>query len=157
MDSSRGSEFESRLARIEASIAGLERSVNTLIAERSPHPPRQRAAEQPHSPSTRQFVAPEIHSTSRSWLASRSPEWWLSRVGIGFVVLAVLLLYGYAVDRGWLTPPVRVVLGAIVGALLLAAGIRVTSRAETDEKADLGFRELLFGAALAIWYVTAYA
>jgi hypothetical protein len=68
----------------------------------------------------------------------------------------VLLLYLLAIDRGWITPPVRVFIGATMGVLLLVAGIRLPSRPASDP-GDLGFRELLLGAALAIWYVTAYA
>ena len=92
-----------------------------------------------------------------SWFASRSPEWWLSRRGIGFVILAVLLLYRYAIDKGWITPPVRVLAGAVVGGILFWAASRAKPSATSTEPRDLGLRELFYGGALAIWYVTAYA
>jgi hypothetical protein len=76
---------------------------------------------------------------------------------MGFLVLGVLLLYSYAVDHGWITPPVRVFTGATVGGLLFWAAARVRSHTEHAGSADLGLRELLLGGALAIWYVTAYA
>lgn len=166
---------------MEAAIAGLERSIGALVAERRPAYSHERAAEpaRPPPPSSysaeapvssrasfpdppliprrRQNTSAGIDKGLSSWFASRNPEWWLSRVGIGFLVLGVLLLYGYAVDHGWITPPVRVFTGATVGALLLWAAIRVRSPTEPGDRADLGFRELLLGGALAIWYVTAYA
>lgn len=145
MDSSRDSEFEGRLARIEAAVAGLQRSVDALVAERRPIPRR------------RQYKADDIGDNLTAWFSSRSAEWWLSRLGMGFVVLAVLLLYGYAIDHGWITPPIRVFAGAVLGALLFWAAARIRVQTGSAAKADLGFRELLLGGGLAVWYVTAYA
>src|SRR4029079_9214924 len=90
------------------------------------------------------------------WLSSRSPEWWLSRLGAAFVVLPVLILYGYAVDKGWITPPIRVLAGILVGAALVWAGHH-TERPRQAKLPDLGMRELLYGAGLGVWYVTVYA
>ena len=98
----------------------------------------------------------DFGSTVPEWLSSRTAEWWLSRLGVGFVVLGILILYGYAVDKGWLTPPIRVLAGVVVGAIFLWAGTRVKREIEIATT-DLGMRELLYGTALAIWYVTAYA
>src|SRR5437762_9427570 len=58
-------------------------------------------------------------------ISSRAPEWWLSRLGIGFVVIAVLFLYSYAIDKGWITPPVRVLAGALVGSALFWAATQI--------------------------------
>ncbi|WP_038030011.1 DUF2339 domain-containing protein [Thermonema rossianum] len=44
--------------------------------------------------------------------------------GIVLFVLGVLLLLAYAIDHGWLTPAVRIVLGYIAALSLLAVGIR---------------------------------
>ena len=60
-------------------------------------------------------------------------------------------------DRGWITPPVRVFAGTAVGGLLVWAATRVRPHPERVAGADVGFRELLLGGALAVWYVTAYA
>jgi len=108
-------------------------------------------------PPRRQSRAGGIDEDFSSWFPSREPEWWLSRVGIGFLVLGILLLYGYAIDRGWITPFIRVFTGTIVGGLLFSVAIRIRSLSERAGVADLGFREILLGGALAIWYVTAYA
>jgi uncharacterized membrane protein len=177
MDSSGDSELDERLAKIEAAIAGLQRSMDAVLAQRGPafspraaEPPREQrerfsadAAPSPGSPSPKPSSAAHWNATAdpadplSSWFTSRSAEWWLSRVGIGFVVLAVLLLYGYAIDKGWITPPIRVFAGLLVGALLFGAASLVPRENGPAGKSDLGFRELLFGGGLAIWYVTAYA
>jgi uncharacterized membrane protein len=71
-------------------------------------------------------------------------------------VLAVLILYGYAVDKGWITPPFRVLAGVLVGAALVWAGHH-TERPSQAKVPDLGMRELLYGAGLGVWFVTVYA
>ena len=181
MDSPKEIELETRLARVEQSIALLQRSVDALLAERSAATARDAAerrssdtrpdplADQVHGrgsespqprqrPPGRQNMADEIGATLSSWFSSRSPEWWLSRLGIGFMILAVLILYGYAIDKGWITPPVRVLAGTLLGAGLFWGATRTPSTLDhPNEPRDLGFRELLFGGALAVWYVTAYA
>ena len=116
MDSSRDSEFDARLARIEAAIVVLQRSIASLLAEGRPAPSRVRAAE-----------------------PSR---------GIGFVILAVLLLYGYAIDHGWITPSIRVLTGVIVCGLLFWAATRVPAQTEPVVESDPGLREVLFGGGL---------
>lgn len=182
MDSSRDSEFDARLVRIEAAIVVLQRSVASLIGEgrpalsreRAPEPPREQrqfsysgegAAPSPASSLPNPPIAPprprdvsdSIGDGFSSWFASRNAEWWLSRVGIGFVILAVLLLYGYAIDHGWITPRIRVLTGMIVGGLLFWAATRVHAETEPVAESDLGLRELLLGGGLAVWYVTTYA
>ena len=183
MASPRDSEFDSRLARIEAAIEGLQRSIDALMAERRPTYPEELPAEPPRkqrrssysteapplipqqwltespklSPNRRPTRRTGIDEGISSWFGSRSPEWWLSRVGIALVILGILLLYGYGVDRGWITPPVRVFAGTAVGGLLVWAATRVRPHPERVAGADVGFRELLLGGALAVWYVTAYA
>lgn len=177
MDSPKEAELEARLARVEESIAGLQRSMDALLAERSDAPAggwayrnTRNAGRDPIADQARQGrgagstpapgrrnVADEIGANLSSWFESRSPEWWLSRVGIGLMVLAVLILYRYAIDRGWITPPVRVLAGTLLSGVLFWAALRTPSRLNPAEHRHLGFRELLFGGALAILYVTAYA
>src|SRR3954471_1326761 len=156
MDSSRESEFDARLTRLEAAVAAIEQSVEALGRERtvSASPPPVAAGGIPHD--ERAYAAPPT-APSAPWYATHDPEWWLSRVGVGFVVLAVLLLYVYAVDHGWITPTIRVVIGAAVGGVLMYSGRRVQAQTLPVGDTDLGLRDLLLGAALAVWYVSAYA
>ncbi len=158
MDSSKEQEIEARLAKIENAIASLQRSVDGLTGNgRSASPGQQSRpvdplrAEWARTPKTRP-AEPGLPE----WLSARSPEWWLSRLGAAFVVLAVLILYGYAVDKGWITPPIRVLAGVLVGAALVWAGHH-TERPSQAKVPDLGMRELLYGAGLGVWYVTVYA
>jgi len=176
MDSSREIEFEARLVRIEQAIAILQRSVDAILsghgapaaasAESSfRHERRDPLAEQVFSGSRPGFAsgpvprtpADDITATLSSWFSSRTPEWWLSRLGIGFVILAVLLLYGYAIDKGWITPPIRVLAGTLVGGLLFWVATRTPHTDIPTHPHALGLRELFFGGGLAIWFVTAYA
>jgi uncharacterized membrane protein len=177
MDSPKEIELEARLTTVEESLAALQRSMDALLAERSDAPaagwayrntrnasrdPLADQVSQGRAAGTAQQarrgnVADEIGANLSSWFESRTPEWWLSRVGIGLMVLAVLILYGYAIDKGWITPPVRVLAGTVVGAVLFWAAIRTPARLNPAKPRDLGFRELLFGGALAVLYVTAYA
>jgi hypothetical protein len=180
MDSSRETEFEARLAKVEQSIALLQRSVDVLfagharvdahassdpglgavrrdpLAEQVFEGRRSGPGERGRS-SRRANMADDFAKTISGWFSSKSPEWWLSRLGIGFVVLAVVFLYGYAIDKGWITPPVRVLAGTILGSALFWAATRTDTSSKSTDPRDLGLRELFFGGAIAVWYVTAYA
>ena len=175
MDSSREIEFDARLAAIEQSIAALQRSVDAILSGRAPQAGsaepgfrdqrRDPLADQVFAGGRPAFApgpvprtpADDIAATLSSWFSSRTPEWWLSRLGIGFVILAILLLYGYGIDKGWITPPVRVLAGTFVGGLLFWGATRTAHTDIPTHPHALGLRELFFGGALAIWYVTAYA
>ncbi|MDP9204802.1 MAG: DUF2339 domain-containing protein [Gemmatimonadota bacterium] len=176
MDSSREIELEARLVRIEQSIAVLQRSVDALLSVRAATPGAEAAdryGNQKRDPlgdqvfegrrtgsgtsSSRNSAADDIGARVWSWLSSRSPEWWLSRVGMGLLILAVVLLYGIGIDKGWITPPVRILAGTLLGGILLWAATRTSPTSVPTYPHALGFRELLFGGALAVWYVTAYA
>ena len=180
MDLSREIELEARLVRVEKSIALLQRSVDSLLAERAPAPARAESegtfreqrrdplaeqvlhgrrsdfAQQAGVPRGRRTADDILGENLSSWFSSRTPEWWLSRFGIGFVILAVLLLYSYATDKGWITPTVRIAVGTLLGGILFLAGNRTRRSSDADPR-DLGLRELFMGGGLAVWYVTAYA
>lgn len=176
MDSHKEAELDARLARVEASIAELQQSVATLLDQRGQSARRAPSPEGAAPPASgwerdwsrgrasssagagpRRSATDEWGQDFSSWFSSRAPEWWLSRLGIAFVVLAVLFLYGYAIDKGWITPPVRVLAGAALGAGLFWLAMRASRPADADESSDLGMRDLLYGGALAVWYITAYA
>jgi len=160
MDSAKERELEARLSRIESSLAALQRSVDGLVGEASPAESAHRASKDMSRAGShgraRSARADDIGTQLSEWFSSRSPEWWLGRLGVGFLVIAVLFLYGYAIDKGWITPPIRVFAGAVVGAALFWAA----TRQHGDEKSELyglDLRQVLYGGALGIWYVTAYA
>src|SRR3954471_25047844 len=157
MDPLKEREIEERLARLEASLAAIERSLagGGRRAEAGGEA-RQSAPRYSNAGARQHSSAPDdLTSIVSRWFTSQSPEWWLSRIGIGFVVIAVLFLYGYAIDRGWITPPIRVLAGAMVGAGLFWAAIRLGTNDMTAS--GHGLRQVLYGGALAVWYLTAYA
>jgi hypothetical protein len=130
--------LEERVARLEALVQDLKgkpAAAGDPLAVRAPRQPRPARATNP--------------------FATRSLEWWLARGGAILTSLALILLYQYAVERNWITPVVRVAAGIAVGATLFFCAIRFTTR---DSKADkVGLREVLLGAGLAAWYISAYA
>jgi uncharacterized membrane protein len=167
MDPNKEQEIEARLSRVESVLTALQRSVEELLGDRrrttasaaEPQPrgfsPGPSSAPPRPAPGARAKAGDDIAGTISEWFSSRSPEWWLSRLGIGFVVIAILFLYTYAVDRGWITPPVRVLAGAAVGAGLFWWATRTED--DANAAAGFGLRQVLYGGGLAVWYVTAYA
>lgn len=133
---------EERLARLEESIAQINARLDSLDSRRSTG---QSAPQWRHHATSARRVNP---------LAAKSTEWWLARGGAVLTCFALILLYQYAIERNWITPIVRVVAGTLVGAGLFVAGMRTPRRTDT---ADIGLREVLLGAGLSAWYITAYA
>lgn len=166
MDLRKEQEIEERLSRVESTLAALQLSVESLVgtrggarstseSERRTSSARFSGAGQASAGGKRATPGDDLTATISEWFSSRSPEWWLSRLGIGFVVIAVLFLYSYAIERGWITPPIRVLAGALLGAGLFWAGRRITAERKTTS--GHGLRQVLYGGALAVWYLTAYA
>jgi len=80
---------------------------------------------------------------------ARSGEWWLSRVGIGLLLLGVVFFFAYSIERGWIGPAVRVGIGAALGLALVAAGSRVRRRPFLSGA--------LLGGGVAILYASVFA
>gem|GEM_PF-7036180 len=78
------------------------------------------------------------------------PEIWIGRLGVGLLILGVVFLFQYAADLGWLGPWFRASLGVVIGSVLVFGALRT-------DGVQKWFRQLLFGAALATWYLTLYA
>lgn len=80
----------------------------------------------------------------------RSGEWWLGKIGIGLLLFGVAFLYLLSVERGWITPPVRVGFGLALGATLIALGLRVFE----DRRS---FSRVLLGGGISVFYATGFA
>lgn len=80
----------------------------------------------------------------------RSWEWWLGKVGIGLLLFGVAFLFKFSVDQGWITPPVRVGTGLVIGMILLFLGLRVYE----DRRS---FSQVLLGGGIGTLYITGYA
>lgn len=161
MDQRDPSSYEKRLRDLEAAVADLQRAVGELgeilrvqVGAREPRPshPPMRAATTTAAPRRRPPTAtPEgIRPGLWRWLTSRGPQFWISRLGIGLVLLAAVFLFDYAVDQGWLTPGVRVAIGLVLGALLAGLGLGVQHK-------ERWFAQLMLGGAAATWYITGFA
>ncbi len=81
---------------------------------------------------------------------ARLGEQWLGRVGVGFVILAMAFLFKLAFDRGWITPPLRLAFGLLLGIGLLIAGLRL-------EESRRRYSQVLMGGAIAVFYLVGFA
>lgn len=84
-------------------------------------------------------------------LESRIGGRWLLYVAIATLVLGTSYFIKYAFENDWVTPPLRVALGALGGAALVEGGRRFGAR-------GLGFfGQVLTGGGIAILYLSVYA
>lgn len=143
-----------RLESLEAEISEIKEKLqddSVHASDSEPHnssvvPPPLPFRAPPNSHPTSTQSPDSVSPKSTGW----NPEVWIGRIGVGLLILGVIFLFQYAVDRGWLGPWVRVSLGLVLGAVLLFGGYRL-------ESAQRWFRQLLCGAAFAIWYLSVYA
>lgn len=80
----------------------------------------------------------------------RRSEFWLNKIGIGLMLFALIFLFKFAVDQGWLTPAVRLVIGLLVGTILLFFGWRLV-------ESRRAFSVVLLGGSVGSYYITGYA
>ena len=80
----------------------------------------------------------------------RSGEWWLGKIGVGLLLFGVAFLYLLSVERGWITPAVRVGFGLALGATLITLGLRVFE----DRRS---FSQVLLGGGIGSFYATGFA
>ncbi len=146
--------LEQRVARLEMSLAEISARLDSAQRPAPDRPPPRAASASSvggAAPSAKRQTAP------RRPLPSRTAEWWLARGGAVLTSVALILLYQYAVERSWITPLVRVLMGAAVGAALMISASKVAKRNANATEDAVGFREVLLGAALSAWYITSYA
>jgi uncharacterized membrane protein len=145
------SEFEgevrARLDRLEQTVAELAGKTACQPARASAAPSARRAQPVTQVPSL---------ARPRESTPSRGADWWLARAGAALTLVALILLYQYAVGHGWITPVVRVLTGTAIGVALMYWGRRLEP-APVDAASPVALRELMMGAGLAAWYVSAYA
>jgi uncharacterized membrane protein len=157
---------EDRIARLEHRLTVLEGLVRQLVGQErgipaipsaspptSP-PPEQVASVRPEPesrpptrtpPSPRPPAAPSI--ISEQWLGQRG----LLAVGVIFVILAAGYLLKLSFDRGWVSPLVRCVGGAVAGVGVGALGWRLHG------KGTRTFGAALIGCGAAIVYLAVWA
>jgi len=171
MDGQAEKSLQDRVAALEKSIRNIERALEQLSTQPTPAklppqpekkipagipvepvvktpPPKPAAGPPPTSPPAvserpkrKSFTLPENMQTS---------EYWLNKIGIGLLLIAVILLFKYSIDKGWLTPPIRVAFGLALGTALLIIGQRVINKKKH-------FGQVFMGGAVATYYITGYA
>jgi hypothetical protein len=157
--------LEDRVAALEQTVDRLNELLTGLIRaladrERESPPPEPKRSPRPAARPVTVAAAPrEPLATPRPkprvdvakrWWVGRGMEFWISRVGIGLLLFGLVFLFKYAVDRGWLTPWVQVVLGLALGVGLAAVGLRVGQRRPW-------FSHIMLGGAAAAFYITGFA
>jgi len=164
-----------RLDELRERLDRLERLVEALVTERlesrgrsirSAPFQRARPPVEPRQPPTTPTprVVPSVGETApretaprpirpdpiRRVFEGKGAAYWLSRAGIGLLLLGVAFLFNYAVEQGWLTPTIRVGLGLALGATLVVIGLRV-------RRERRWFSAIALGGASATFYITGWA
>lgn len=154
------SDLRTRLDRLERSVQALGETVAALTAsatatspppENPPVPaaprvpPPARPSISPPAPHARAAAAPGLRALDTFWHGER----WLNKLGIALLLLGVGFLGKYAIDRGWITPAVRVAACFAIGAALFAAGVAIHARRRA-------LAQVLIGGGLAAFYVTGF-
>lgn len=156
MPASDDGSIEDRLERLEAAVERLQNTVTGLVDAGARLGPGRTGRPVTTGP-RRLSTAPGADSATRrarpgpiSDLLNRNPQFWVSRLGIGLVLVGLAFLFNYAVERGWLTPAVNVAFGMAFGLGLATIGFRVRAR-------QGWFSQVMFGGAAATWYMTGFA
>ena len=93
----------------------------------------------------------ETPETAPGRLEARIGTRWLLNVGVITLVIGVGLFIRYAFVNQWITEPLRVGIGLVIGALLIRIGRRFAAAGQPP------FGHTLVGGGFATWYLAGYA
>lgn len=180
MTEPRPADLEARMSRLEAVVDELQQAVRRMESAVAPGsafdaaaPPRVHRAPAPEpAPLAAAQAVPAAAASAApapprgapeadgepdgplAWLPAVQPvpggEFWLSKVGIGLLLLGVAFLFKYSIEQGWITPVVRVAAGAAVSVALTAWGLHVRAT-----QRSLG--RVLLGGGIAAFYMVGFA
>ncbi len=138
-----------------AAVTGMPQAAeSTAIRSAStagPAPISAKAPEAQPSPIPKPLPPPLKHSRTRAEWEALVGGKLLNRIGAFALILGVGFFLKYAFDNNWLNETIRVLIGAVIGAGLLALGNR------SHHKGLQIFSQGLIGAGLAIFYLSVYA
>lgn len=133
---------DARLAALEARVAALESELARLHARAPLSAVTSRPVRGASPP-------PLSHPQGVVGTALRSDDL-VGKLGIGLLLVGVAFLLKWSIDQGFLTPLVRVGGAALLGAVLVAAGVRLrTSRGALASLLAGGGVAVLFGSLFA--------
>ena len=169
MTERRPAELEARMSRLEAVVDELQQAVRRMEAAApgsafdAAAPARVHPAPLgPHADVPEPTPAPPRDAPGPdgepggplAWLPAVQPvlngEFWLSKVGIGLLLLGVAFLFKYSIEQGWITPVVRVAAGTAVGVALTAWGLHVRATQRSLSR-------VLLGGGIAAFYMVGFA
>lgn len=165
MSEPRPAELEARMARLEAAVEDLQGAVRRIEAAVAPaaagDAPADAAPAMAAAPPSARPGAATAHAPGEeepagplAWLPAVQPvlngEFWLSKVGIGLLLLGVAFLFKYSIEQGWITPVVRVAFGGAVGVGLTAWGLRI-------HRSQRNLSRILLGGGIAAFYMVGFA
>ena len=161
----RGFKFQAELNHLKARIDSLERQlaarpvapprVETPVPppRTSPSPPVPPPIQRPaaaHAEPERDLLDAIAREAAALDLEGRIGGRWLQHAGMIVLVLGVAFFLRYAFDHEWLSPVVRVVLGAFVGVGMAAGGLRLSRQYRA-------YGLFLSGGGVAVLYLSVYA
>jgi uncharacterized membrane protein len=161
MDEKHDKSLKERVERLETAVAEIqsvlkqrdEASIQQDL-KKTCSPPKALGREQARVPPSPTKPSPVSSQPSRKSFElpknMRTSEYWLNKIGIGLLLFGIAFLFKYSIDQGWLTPPVRVGFGVILGVGLVCAGLRIS----TDR---IHFSQVLIGGGIATFYITGFA
>lgn len=79
-----------------------------------------------------------------------SPTQWVGGIGVLALLFGLAFFFKYAIEQGWITEWMRIILGLTVGALLVALG-------ELWKKKYTSYAQVLTGGGIAILYFSIFA
>ncbi len=116
-----------------------------------PPPVRPAAAPVPAPAATLTLPVPPSRSEARDALETRIGSRWLLYIGVIAIIVGIAYFEKLAIENHWVSETTRVIQGAVVGMILVVAGLRFVRA---------GYRvygQVVSGCGVAVLYVSTYA
>jgi uncharacterized membrane protein len=133
-----------------AAPASTASPVQPPASPQAPVPPPMQRPTAPHAGPERDLLQALAREAAALDLEGRIGGRWLQHAGMVVLVLGIAFFLRYAFDREWLSPFVRVALGAFIGVGMAAGGLRLSRKYRA-------YGLLLSGGGFAVLYLSVYA
>jgi uncharacterized membrane protein len=146
-----GGTLDQRVERLERMVADLQRALHGQSGAGAPPSAASPARVEAVSAAGPRPAKAERGEPAAAWRVRMwDSEMWLNKLGVALVLFGVTFLFKYSIEQGWLTPAVRVGFGLLVGATMLAAGLRLPERQRS-------LARVLAGGGIAVFYIAGFA